>query len=79
MKLPQGETVTIIDPQIEVCAMLENPVVAALTGQLNFLSELRHNIDISSFFDFIRDDPDNNLGIALPQWFVFADNEFVQI
>lgn len=71
--IPSGETVTISNPQIEVKSNLSNPIVSALTGQIDFQSEVQHQIDMSSFYDFISDDPDNNLALAHPQLYIYSE------
>lgn len=72
LHIPQGETVTITSPQIEVRSDLSKPVISALTGQVDFKSHVQHEIDMSSFYDFISDDPDNNLALAHPQLFIHS-------
>lgn len=73
LHIPAGETVTIHNPQIEVKTSLINPVVSALTGQFDFQSEVQHEIDMSSFYDFISDDPSNNLALAHPQLYIHSE------
>lgn len=73
LHIPQGETVTITSPQIEVRSDLSKPVVSALTGQLDFKSRVQHQIDLSSFYDFISDDPNNNLALAHPQLYIHSE------
>lgn len=70
--IPAGETVSISNPSITVKSNLDNPVVSALSGQIDFRSQVQHEIDMSSFYDFISDDPDNNLALAHPQLFIHS-------